>query len=59
MKSRKQPTEVKATCEHIDWDNARDCFEDAEYMCMCCASPTCLEHKGESCQFGGMGYVEL
>lgn len=46
-------------CEHQDFDNKRDCHEEAEWVCMCCGSPTCPEHKDKNCQFGGMGYIEL
>lgn len=59
MKSQGTSKAVGEECQHIDYDNARDCFEDAEYMCMCCSSPTCSEHKEISCPYGGMGYIEL
>jgi hypothetical protein len=50
---------MKKTCEHINFDNERDCENEAEYMCMCCSSPVCSEHKERDCPFGGMGYIEL
>ncbi len=50
---------IKPTCEHINFDNERDCENEAEYQCMCCASPVCDEHKGRDCRFGGMGFIEL
>lgn len=52
-------TKHKPECEHIDWNNKRDCEEKAEYMCMCCASPVCQEHKASECPYGGMGYIEI
>lgn len=50
---------LRPICEHIDYDNQRDCEEEADWMCMCCASPTCYEHKGRDCRFGGMGFIEI
>lgn len=50
---------LKPFCEHINWDNERDCNNEAEYICMCCSSPTCEEHKKSECPYGGMGYIEL
>ena len=51
--------QLRPTCEHLDWDNQRDCEEEAEFVCMCCASPVCREHKERECPYGGMGYIEL
>ena len=51
--------EVKKECEHLDFDNKRDCHDEAEWFCMCCGSPVCQEHRDKSCQHGGMGYVEI
>jgi hypothetical protein len=50
---------INPICEHIDWDNNRDCENEAEYMCMCCSVPVCSEHKTKECSFGGMGFIEL
>ncbi len=50
---------LKPTCQHTDYDNKRDCEEEAEYQCMCCASPSCSEHTGRNCAFGGMGFIEI
>lgn len=50
---------VKPVCEHLDWDNQRDCENEAEWVCMCCNAPTCPEHKGRECPYGGMGFIEL
>ena len=47
------------TCEHLDFDNKRDCENEAEYMCMCCSASVCSEHKDTSCPYGGMGYIDL
>lgn len=52
-------SKIKPACEHIDYDNKRDCEENAEVMCMCCAVPMCREHGYGNCQFGGMGFIEL
>ncbi len=46
-------------CEHLDWDNHRDCTNEAEWVCMCCGAGVCMEHKAKNCPYGGMGYVEL
>lgn len=51
--------ELRPICEHIGWDNERDCEEEAEFMCQCCSSPTCPEHKDRECPYGGMGYIDL
>ena len=50
---------LKPTCEHLDWDNQRDCENESEWVCMCCNAPTCPEHKGRECPYGGMGYIEI
>lgn len=50
---------INPTCEHINYENLRDCGEEAEYVCMCCGSPVCQEHKKRECPYGGMGYLEL
>lgn len=49
----------KPTCEHLDYDNERDCSNEAEYQCMCCTSHVCSEHKDRECPYGGMGYIEI
>jgi hypothetical protein len=46
-------------CEHIDYDNKRDCEEEAETMCMCCSAKMCSDHSRGKCPFGGMGFIEL
>ena len=51
--------EIKPICEHIDWDNQRDCEEEAEVMCMCCSTPLCREHGHGQCEYGGMGFLDL
>lgn len=47
------------TCEHLDWNNERDCENESEYRCICCGAGVCEEHKERSCPYGGMGYVEI
>lgn len=49
----------KPECEHLDFDNKRDCHKDAEWRCMCCGSPVCPDHKEKECPYGGMGYIEI
>ena len=44
-------------CEHLDFDNERDCDKEVTEICMCCALAWCNEHKGRVCQYGGMGFV--
>lgn len=46
-------------CEHLNFDNEKDCSNEAEYVCMCCGAGTCQEHKTKECLYGGMGFVEL
>lgn len=46
-------------CEHIDDTNMRDCYEDAEWACICCGSKVCPNHKERVCPFGGEGYINL
>ena len=50
---------LKTDCQHLDWDNERDCINKAEYACMCCGVPVCREHKDKNCPYGGMSYIEL
>jgi hypothetical protein len=50
---------IKPTCEHIDFDNKRDCKNKAEYICLCCGVPVCQEHKTKECPYGGMGFIEI
>ncbi len=50
---------MKPNCEHKDYNNNYDCENGAEYICMCCSSPTCQEHVRFQCPFGGMGYIEV
>lgn len=47
------------TCDHLGDDNKRDCGAEAEYRCRCCGSPTCTEHMGTRCPYGGEGYIEI
>lgn len=56
---KKKNRTIQPNCEHLDWDNQRDCENGAEYMCMCCSTPVCSEHKERECPYGGMGYIEL
>jgi len=46
-------------CEHINLDNREDCFNEAEYACICCGVPVCAKHKEKVCPYGGEGYIEL
>lgn len=46
-------------CEHIDYDNKRDCEEEAEVMCECCGSKMCSEHGRGRCAFGGEPFNDL
>lgn len=46
-------------CEHLDFDNEKDCNKKAEYVCMCCGAGTCEEHKTRECPYGGMGFIEV
>ena len=45
-------------CEHLDWDNKRDCTDKAEYICTCCGAGVGSEHKEKECPYGGMGFLE-
>lgn len=56
MSMSKKP---KPECEHLDFDNERDCHKEAEYRCMCCGAFVCPNHKERECPYGGMGYNEL
>ena len=47
------------TCEHLDWNNNKDCNNKAEWVCMCCGAGICEEHKTRECPYGGMGFVEI
>lgn len=47
------------TCEHIDYDNERDCNNEAEYFCRCCNSLVCSEHLEKVCPYGGMTFMEV
>lgn len=49
----------KPTCEHINYDNERDCENKADYACRCCNSPVCDEHLEKRCPFGGELYEEI
>ena len=46
-------------CEHLDFDNQRDCENEGKYVCLCCGVPVCEEHAGSKCIYGGEGYVEV
>lgn len=46
-------------CEHIDFDNERDCKKKAAYACYCCNSPVCEEHLDTRCPYGGELYYQL
>ena len=46
-------------CEHLDFDNKKDCTKEAEYMCICCATIVCQDHKTKECPYGGMGFIEI
>ena len=50
---------MKPGCEHMNFDNEKDCQEDAEMMCMCCSVPLCSEHARGNCQYGGMGFIDI
>lgn len=47
------------TCEHLDYENKRDCDNETRYVCMCCGSGVCPIHKTSDCPYGGMGYIEV
>ena len=47
------------TCEHINYNNERDCENEAEQMCMCCGVPICDEHLSRDCEYGGMGFIDI
>jgi hypothetical protein len=50
---------IKVVCEHINWDNERDCKKEAKYACRCCSSPVCEEHLEKRCGYGGELFYEL
>lgn len=50
---------IRSFCEHLNWDNNRDCHKKAEFMCMCCSALVCGDHKENSCPYGGMQYIEI
>ena len=49
----------KRKCSHLNYDNERDCNEDAEYICMCCSEPVCSGHNEGKCPYGGEGFIEI
>lgn len=59
MTETKPKKHINPTCQHLGFSNERDCENESEYMCQCCAAPVCQEHKEKCCPYGGMGYVEL
>lgn len=50
---------IRQHCEHLDWDNKRDCNKKAKYVCECCGAGVCEEHKEKECPYGGMKFVEI
>ena len=47
-------------CEHLNWDNQKDCENKAKYMCQCCGAGVCEEHyNGGECPYGGMDYIKI
>lgn len=49
----------KPHCEHLGFNNKRDCENEAEYACRCCNAPVCSEHLEKLCPYGGMTYQEI
>lgn len=48
-------------CQNLDWDNNRDCHEEADFICECCGEGVCIEHRplNGRCLYGGEGFIEL
>jgi hypothetical protein len=46
-------------CEHINFNNERDCENEADFICICCGVPICSEHKEKDCPYGGSKYIEI
>lgn len=48
-------------CEHLNWDNERDCQEEAEFVCECCGAGVCREHLPitKRCPYGGEPFREI
>ena len=46
-------------CTHINCDNEQDCENEAEFMCKCCASPSCEEHSEWRCEFWWERFTEI
>ena len=47
-------------CSWIDEETNKQCDEETDQICMCCAMPICYEHQSQGrCPFGGMGMIEV
>ena len=51
--------QYKGICEHLDWDNQKDCYKEAKYVCQCCGAGACEEHNTIQCPYGGMYFEEI
>ena len=46
-------------CEHLDFNNQRDCKKEAKYVCRCCGAGVCEEHLTTKCPYGGETFEEI
>lgn len=49
---------MEKPCEHLDFDNKRDCDEEASFMCLCCGASVCADHVTPVCPYGGGTFIE-
>lgn len=50
---------MRPSCEHIDWNNKRDCSNRAWFRCKCCGAGVCKKHKEDKCPYGGERFVKI